>query len=391
MQGQRWGPRPIDLDIIFYEDNEVSDGEKLIIPHARWQERNFVIAPLADLDTCPNYLSKQNPATKNLPRRLKIAQQLWLSQGGERQLGTPDLRCVIPMGRLGLWSWQERAQVMGILNVTPDSFSDGGLHTTVDAAVTHAKQMIAQGADIIDIGGQSTRPGAHLLTPQEEASRIIPVLRALTQDSSTNTVPLSVDTFYSQVAEAAVEAGATMVNDVSGGTLDPGMFITVAKLGVPYVLMHMRGTPQTMQSKENTSYEDVCSEVAFSLQKSAEQAVQAGIEPWRLILDPGIGFAKTAEGNFRLIAQLSRLQGLLRAQVKGLPLLLGPSRKGFLGKVTGKSGAEDASQRDWATVAAAALCVQQGANIIRAHNVAAVADAVKVADAVRKEMLFESS
>jgi 2-amino-4-hydroxy-6-hydroxymethyldihydropteridine diphosphokinase/dihydropteroate synthase len=213
----------------------------------------------------------------------------------------------------------------------------------------------------------------------------------LTQDSSTNTVPLSVDTFYSQVAEASVEAGATMVNDVSGGTLDPGMFRTVAKLGVPYVLMHMRGTPQTMQSKENTSYEDVCSEVAFSLQKSAEQAVQAGIEPWRLILDPGIGFAKTAEGNFRLIAQLSRLQGLLRAQVKGLPLLLGPSRKGFLGKVTGKSGAEDASQRDWATVAAAALCVQQGANIIRAHNVAAVADAVKVADAVRKEMLFESS
>jgi 2-amino-4-hydroxy-6-hydroxymethyldihydropteridine diphosphokinase/dihydropteroate synthase len=406
MQGQRWGPRPIDLDIIFFEDNEVSVGEKLIIPHPRWQERNFVIAPLADLDSTgiktfssetetEHNSSNSNTGSssstresKNLSRRLKIAQQLWLSLGGERQLGTPDLRCVIPMGRLGLWSWQERAQVMGILNVTPDSFSDGGRHNTVDAAVTHAKEMIAHGADILDIGGQSTRPGAQLLTPQEEASRIIPVLRALSEDSSTKSVPLSVDTFYSQVAEAAVEAGATMVNDVSGGTLDPGMFRTVAKLGVPYVLMHMRGTPQTMQLKENTRYDDVCSDVASSLQKSAEQAVQAGIEPWRLILDPGLGFAKTTEGNFRLIAQLERLQGLLRPPLKGLPLLLGPSRKGFLGKVTGKSGASDAAERDWATVAAAALCVQQGANIIRAHNVAAVVDAVKVADAVRKEMVF---
>jgi len=404
MQGQRWGPRPIDLDIIFYEDNEVRDGEKLIIPHPRWQERNFVIAPIADLNSSTiNTLNiSQENITSNgviksstkageiaslLPKRLNIAQQLWLSQGGERQLGTPDLRCVIPMGRLGLWSWQERAQVMGILNVTPDSFSDGGRHNTIDAAVRHAKQMIAEGADIIDIGGQSTRPGAQRLTPQEESSRILPVLRALSEDSGTNSVPLSVDTFYSQVAEAAVEAGATMVNDVSGGTLDPDMFNAVAKLGVPYVLMHMRGTPQTMQSKENTTYEDVCLEVALSLQKRAEQAVEAGIEPWRLILDPGLGFAKTAEGNFRLIAQLSRLQGLLQPPLKGLPLLLGPSRKGFLGKVTGKSGASDAGERDWATVAASALCVQQGAGIIRAHNVAAVVDAVKVADAVRKEMV----
>ena len=279
--------------------------------------------------------------------------------------------------------------MMGILNVTPDSFSDGGKYSgSVSAAVAHAKLMVAAGVDIIDVGGQSTRPGAGMLSRGEECERVIPVLRALHEDPCTANIPLSVDTFYADVAEAAVEAGATMVNDVSGGTLDPGMFKKVAELGVPYVLMHMRGTPMTMQSKENTAYDDVVSDVAAVLQESGERAVRAGIEPWRLVLDPGLGFAKTADGNLKLIAQLGRLQGMMRPPLRGLPLLAGPSRKGFLGKLTGKKEAEE---RDWATVAASALCVQQGAAIIRAHNVAAVVDAVRVADAVRKHRRGSSS
>lgn len=370
--GRRWGPRPIDLDIIFFEGDEVQDGETLVVPHPRWQERDFVIAPLADLAA---------PGAAGLGRRLAIARGLWAAAGGEGALGGPDLRCVLPMGLLGLWPWQERPQVMGILNVTPDSFSDGGRHGSVAAALAAARAMVAQGADIIDVGGQSTRPGAATLSPGEEAARVLPVLRALASDPATGAVPLSIDTFYGEVAEQAVGAGATMVNDVSGGTLDPGMLPAVAALGVPYVAMHMRGTPTTMQDEGNTRYGDVVAEVAAALQARGEAAVAAGIEPWRLILDPGLGFAKSEDGNWALIAGLGRLRRLLRPPLAGAPLLLGPSRKGFLGKATGR---EVAADRDAATAAAAALCVAHGAAIVRAHNVAAVADAVRVAHAVQQ-------
>lgn len=381
LHGQRWGPRPIDLDIIFYEDAEVHEGERLIVPHPRWQERDFVKAPLADL----GLQSQKNDGRSShsgLQRRLAVASQLWTAAGGERSLGTPDLRCVLPMGRLGVWGWQGRTHVMGVLNVTPDSFSDGGRHASVAAAVAHARAMAAEGADIIDVGGQSTRPGSNLISADEEAERVLPVIEALAQHPETCAVPLSIDTFYADVATAAVDAGATMVNDVSGGTLDPGMLPAVARLGVPYVLMHMRGTPQTMQSKENTTYGDVVADVAAALQEGATRAMHAGIEPWRLVLDPGLGFAKTEAGNVQLMGQLGRLRALLRPPVAGAPFLLGPSRKGFLGRLTGRKEAVD---RDWATAAAAALCVREGANIIRAHNVAAVRDAVRVADAVTRQ------
>ncbi len=378
--GVRWGPRPIDLDIIFFEGDEVQDGERLVVPHPRWQERGFVIAPLADL-AAPE-------GAAGLARRLTIARGLWAAAGGERRLGGSDLRCVLPMGRLGLWSWQERPQVMGILNVTPDSFSDGGRHDSVATALAAARAMVAEGADIIDVGGQSTRPGAGMLSPAEEAARVLPVLHALKDDPATAAVPVSIDTFYGQVAERAVEAGATMVNDVSGGTLDPGMLPAVAALGVPYVAMHMRGTPATMQDESNTKYDDVVADVAAALQERGEAAVAAGIEPWRLVLDPGLGFAKTVDGNWALIAQLGRLRRLLRPPLAGAPLLLGPSRKGFLGKATGRTVAAD---RDAATAAAATLCVAHGAAIVRAHNVAAVADAVRVAHAVQQNGYNEES
>lgn len=395
---QRWGPRPIDLDVIFYEDHDIQhDDRHLIVPHPRWQERDFVKAPLADLiawhsSTSINSLPHHHfqPSSSGLDRRLALARDLWLASGGERQLGTPSLSCVMPMGRLGLWNWQSKTHVMGILNVTPDSFSDGSLYySNVPTAVHHACEMVLHGADIIDIGGQSTRPGASHVTPEDEIARILPVIHALKNHPHTRAVPLSVDTFTSKVAAAAVDAGATMVNDVSGGTLDSHMHDTVAQLGVPYVLMHMRGTPGTMQSAENTTYNDnrggVCGEVAAVLQEQGEHAVRAGIEPWRLVLDPGLGFAKTEEGNVELIARLHDIKCMLRPPLQGVPWLLGPSRKGFLGKLTGKTS--NPEERDWATASAAALCSLNGANIIRAHNVEAVKDAVRVADAVRSMAL----
>jgi dihydropteroate synthase len=355
------------------------DTRAISVPHPRWQERGFVKAPLADLYQRP--VSRRGGRPAGVGSRLAAARALWEAAGGEAQLGGPDLRCVLPMGRLGLWSWQARPQVMGVLNVTPDSFSDGGRHASVPDAVAHARRLAAEGADILDVGGQSTRPGAAPLGAADEAARVVPVLRALAADEATRSLPLSVDTFHAEVAAAAVAAGATMVNDVSGGGADGRMLATVAALGVPYVLMHSRGTPQTMQAPENTAYTDVVAEVAAALQRRGELAVAAGIEPWRLILDPGLGFAKTAGGNLQLIAGLPRLTASMRTPLRGLPLLAGPSRKGFLGRVTGREVAEE---RDAASAAAAALCVANGAHIVRAHNVAAVRDAALVGDAVRR-------
>ncbi|GAB4820142.1 hypothetical protein N2152v2_007188 [Parachlorella kessleri] len=409
--GQRWGPRPIDLDIIFYEGDVVNQpGNLLVVPHPRWQERAFVQAPLADLwprgsPEAGSTVSKggrsnsSSSSSKNednngptaaaaacegLEERLLFARQLWEQAGGESQLGDPDLECVMPLGGKltgELWRWQRRAQVMGIINVTPDSFSDGGRHYGVEAALEAGRRMVAEGADVIDVGGQSTHPASQPLTPQEEVQRVVPVIRALAEDEATRGTPLSIDTYYAEVAEAAVAVGASIVNDVSGGLLDERMLPTVAELGVPYVLMHMRGTPQTMQSREHTAYTDVCAEVTVELQAAGERALAAGIEPWRLILDPGLGFAKAGDDSMVLMASLRRLRRLLSPPLRHLPLLLGPSRKGFLGRLTGR---KVAAERDHATAAAAALCVAEGANIVRAHNVPATCDALRVVDAFCK-------
>lgn len=368
---------------------EVGGDEKhLTVPHPRWQERSFVKAPLSDLVHPDDVHSRSKTFDSGLDVRLKLARQLWEADGGERLLGGSDLRCVLPMGRLGVWPWQSSGtKVMGILNVTPDSFSDGGQHFSVKGAVEHAKLMVTDGADIIDIGGQSTRPGALLLTPDEEADRILPIIKALSVEPLTATVPLSVDTFYSSVAEAAIEAGATMINDISGGSLDENMLRTVSRAeGISYVAMHMRGTPQTMQDPENTFYHDVCSQVAESLQSIGMRAVAEGIQPWRLIMDPGLGFAKNVQGNLQLIAGLGKLRRALRPPLYGLPILVGPSRKGFLGSVTGR---KDSKNRDWATASAAALCVHGGASIVRAHNIPAAKDAVRVADAIVQQSIRE--
>ncbi len=257
---------------------------------------------------------------------------------------------------------------MGILNVTPDSFSDGGECDRVDTALARAREMIAAGADILDLGGQSTRPGSEEVGVEIECDRVIPAITAIRAESD---IPISIDTYHSAVAHAAIAAGANLVNDVTGGQGDAAMLPTIAELGVSACLMHMRGTPKTMQSL--TQYDDVVAEVAEALRHSLEQAQQAGIDRDRLILDPGIGFAKTHDQNVALLRRLSELRQL------GYPLLLGVSRKSFIGKLLNRP---DPKQRVWGTGAACSACIAAGADILRVHDVAEMRDISRVADAI---------
>jgi len=269
------------------------------------------------------------------------------------------------------FTWGTQTYVMGILNVTPDSFSDGGEFTRLDRAVLHATAMAKAGVDWIDIGGQSTRPGAVEVTPAVEQERVLPVIAALRKNPLFDAIPLSIDTYRASVAAAAIAAGADLVNDVTGGNYDPMMLSTVATLDVPYVLMHMRGTPKTMQSL--TNYANVVAEVGEMLREQAHRAIAAGIAPHHLILDPGIGFAKTYEQNLELLRNLPQLKAL------GYPLLLGVSRKSFIGKILNREQPRD---RVWGTAAACTACIAAGADILRVHDVGEMADVRRVADAL---------
>ncbi|BBN01296.1 2-amino-4-hydroxy-6-hydroxymethyldihydropteridine diphosphokinase [Marchantia polymorpha subsp. ruderalis] len=365
--GVRYGPRPIDLDILYYGAITVTT-ESLEIPHPRIAERPFVLAPLVDLLDPETVEVSPGSWTKHPSVEGGAIQNAWKGTfGGETCVGKEGLKRVLPLGRT-LWDWSQRTHVMGILNITPDSFSDGGSFLGVDSAVEQVRKMVSEGADFIDLGAQSTRPGARRLTTEEEMDRLLPVLDALAKSPGLDGVCLSVDTFDSRVAAEAVSRGVHIVNDVSGGTLDPAMWNTVAKLGVPYICMHMRGDPLTMQNKLNTQYSNVCSDVAAELASSIKLAELAGIPSWRLITDPGLGFAKTVEQNVELIRHLPAFREQLSWRNKAAsnaPLLMGPSRKGFLGKLCGIPKAED---RDFATAAAVAIAISGGANIIRAHN-----------------------
>jgi len=259
-----------------------------------------------------------------------------------------------------------RPQVMGIINVTPDSFSDGGKYTALDAAIAHAKQLIAEGADILDIGGESTRPGAEPVSLQEELKRVLPLIKAL---SPTTPVPLSIDTYKPEVMRAAIEAGAHIVNDVRA-LQEPGALDAVANSNVGVCLMHMQGMPQTMQL--NPSYQDVVSEVSRFLQDRAHACLARGIAAERIVIDPGFGFGKTKEHNIALIQHLNALADL------GYPLLVGLSRKSVLGKIAGG----DEQQRLHAGLAASVISVMKGAKIVRVHDVKATVDALKVVVAV---------
>lgn len=256
----------------------------------------------------------------------------------------------------------DRTRLMGVVNVTPDSFSDGGQFLEADRAVAQARRLVSEGADLIDIGGESSRPGARPLALEEELDRVLPVFEQL----SDLEVPLSIDTYKPQVARAAVEAGAHLINDISGG--GEAMLELAAELGVPVVVMHMQGQPATMQRAP--AYRDVAGEVLAFLRSRLEVARQRGVE---VILDPGIGFGKTLEHNLELLRQLPRFRAL------GAPLLVGLSRKSFLGKLTGRP----VDERLAAGLAAQCHAALSGADILRVHDVAPTADALEIVEALR--------
>jgi dihydropteroate synthase len=257
-------------------------------------------------------------------------------------------------------------RIMGVLNVTPDSFSDGGEWFDFDAAVEHGRRLIAEGAELLDVGGESTRPGADPVSLDDELARVVPVVAALAGAGA----QLSVDTAKAEVARAALDAGATLVNDVTALRGDPDMAALVAERGCDCCLMHMLGEPRTMQ--DDPRYEDVVAEVAQFLAQRADAAMAAGVARERIMVDPGIGFGKTLEHNLELLDRLGAIAAL------GFPVVLGTSRKSFLGRLTGR---EDPHERAVATAATSVLGLERGASIFRVHDVAATRDALLVAAA----------
>jgi dihydropteroate synthase len=265
----------------------------------------------------------------------------------------------------------DRPFLMGIVNVTPDSFFDGGRYCDPQRAVEHAVRLVGEGADFLDIGAESTRPGALPVEEREERRRLIPAVAAVAKAVS---VPLSVDTSKAEVARAAIDAGAVMVNDVTALRGDRAMVEVVAETGAGLALMHMQGTPQTMQQAPH--YDDVVGEVARFLGERARFAIEHGVAKNRIVLDPGIGFGKTLRHNLDLLANLHLLTEL------GYPVLVGPSRKGFIGQLTQQS----VEGREWGTAAVVALAIGQGAAILRVHDVGQMKDVANVAMAIARRM-----
>ncbi len=262
-------------------------------------------------------------------------------------------------------------RVMGILNITPDSFSDGGLYYDPEKALTHAREMAAAGADIIDIGGESTRPGAQPLTEEEELARIIPIIERLSRELA---VPISVDTYKSRVAEKAVHAGASIVNDISGLRFSPEMAKVVAGSGAGLVIMHIKGTPRDMQ--QNPVYADIIGEISSYLEEGLELAEKAGVDREKIMVDPGIGFGKTLEHNLTILNRLDEFRAL------GRPVVLGTSRKKFIGTVLGIPSAD---QRVDGTAATVAIGIERGASIVRVHDVARMVQVARMTDAIVKQ------
>ena len=281
----------------------------------------------------------------------------------------------IPCGPFTL-DLSSRTLIMGILNVTPDSFSDGGLHFDPNRALERALQMAAEGADLIDVGGESTRPGARPVPAQEEMDRILPVIRRLAREIP---VPISVDTYKAAVARAALEEGAHLVNSLSGFRYDPMMAQVVARHGVPVVITHVRGRPEDMQ--RDPRYESLMDEISHELQADITLGQQAGIELRRFIVDPGIGFGKTPAHNVEILSSLRELCRL------NCPIMIGPSRKSFLRKILNQETGEILG----ASAAAIALGIHEGAHIVRVHDVALMVQVARIADAltaVRLSVMF---
>ncbi|KAI5211082.1 folic acid synthesis protein [Aureobasidium subglaciale] len=365
------GPRSIDLDILLYED-EVIDTERLKIPHILMLEREFVLRPLCDIipDTIPSIGQARVPLAQSL-RKLASSLSTPVSTTTSMGENTFSIRAL---------ENTRPTHVMSILNTTPDSFSDGGQNSPTDETALRntVSAHIRAGATIIDIGGQSSRPNAPDVTSEEEIQRVLPAIKIIKSLPEGSNICISIDTYRAKVAEKAIEAGAHIINDISGGLLDANMLPTVSRLGCTVCLMHMRGTPATMTSAENCSYPDgLIPTIAKELLDRVRAAEEAGIRRWRIVLDPGIGFAKTTEQNLEILRSMNELRswpGLV-----GLPWLLGSSRKGFIGKIT---KVKEAKQRTWGTAATVAAAVQGGADIVRVHDVDEMVKVTRMSDAI---------
>lgn len=373
------GPRVIDLDIIFY-NNQLIKLPNLDIPHPRLHEREFVLRPLCDMDE--EYIHPHYQRTVK-----HLLDDITKQHTHTHTQSTDSIYRVLPLGtdvlhHRRLIRFDNRVLIAGILNVTPDSFSDGGKYNScIDSAVDHAKTLLDDGADIIDIGGESTRPGSVEVDAEEELHRVIPVIKAIRKECSAHAI-LSIDTRNSIVAEAAIQAGVDLINDVSGGNHDPRILSISSRHGVPIVLMHMRGTPQTMASF-TTSYpsltnasSNIAADIANDLCHNIAQATHAHIPRWLQITDPGIGFAKDANQNLQLLQPQSI--AYIKSKLGGLPMMVGPSRKRFISSIItgGRASTVGAStvgasneDRDWGTAGACAAAILGGAEIVRVHNV----------------------
>lgn len=355
--GARYGPRPVDLDIVLFDGEVVDDGDALTVPHPRLRERAFVLRPLCDIDdgvVVPE---------AGVPGRGRPARELLAALSADPRAG---MTRVLPLraSTSGLLEWGGRPKMMGIINATPDSFSDGGEIEGVDAAVRRAEEFARFGFEIVDVGGQSTRPGAALVSEREERSRVEPVVRAIRDELPS--LAISVDTFRAGVAEAAADAGADIVNDVSAGRLDPRMPAVVRATRCAWALMHMRGTPETMMEPAATDYGPggVVAQSAAELAEAVAGAAAAGVPRWDVMVDPGFGFAKTAEQT----RDLARALAQWTVAVGDYPCLVGISRKSALTRMIPRLRNEGASMRDFATAGAIVAAMYCGADMLRVHN-----------------------
>lgn len=399
----RYGPRPLDLDILLYGDEALTcdsrDGP-LTIPHALMLQRSFVLAPLCDVAA-----RVRHP----ISGRTILTEYAALCDA-ERRAGGPlaasasaDLpQRVLPIRADLYWPLGSRTYVMGILNLTPDSFSDGGrgLDTDVRLALQEAEAMVRNGADVLDLGAESTRPGAERVSEEEEARRLLPVIRAIRAAPPPlgAAVVLSVDTTRAGVAAAAIAAGADVINDISGGTFDGDMIATAARLGVPLILMHTRGTPKTMRDLATYPEDKLCEVVCEELAACVRRAHREGIPPWRLVCDPGIGFAKTPAQSMQLLRELPKFLRQLcgacatptgawggnAALVGGgscCASLIGASRKGFIGQVLSQP---DPMKRTFGNAATVCASVIAGADIVRVHEVDEMRQVAMLSDAIHR-------
>ncbi|KKZ63796.1 dihydropteroate synthase [[Emmonsia] crescens] len=374
------GPRTIDLDILLYNHLTFSD-PRLDIPHKLMLEREFVLRPLCQL------IPKESPPLSNKAR----SYQSYLDS---LPPSTPSPAAVTPLSAhlppLNPSDPKRTTHLMAILNVTPDSFSDGGQHSPTNlAALTETiHTFIRSGATIIDVGGESTRPDCAPVTEKEELSRVIPAIRLIRSLPAANKIAISIDTYRAAVAEAAVNAGADIINDVSAGSMDPNMLATMAKLQKTVILMHMRGTPQTMtkltdysaysHGHNNGNSSGVVNGVANELIERVGAAENAGVRRWRIILDPGIGFAKTQAQNLELLRSMHCLKGEFET-LSYFPWLVGTSRKGFVGRITGVTKPDE---RVWGTAAAVTAAIGGGADVVRVHDMKEMSQVVRMADAI---------